>query len=306
MKSKFARFPLLVALVLAFYGCATAPRRDDLQSKSAVESTRPLATVSVPALTPESNPATIGGFPIVRSGEPVKLLTNIGYTVAYSERLQSPIWAAYFCEKPTFAGTSSRPGFKPDPRISQGARLKDDDFDNGENYDRGHLAPDAAIEGCWGLDAMRGTYWTTNITPQKADLNRYAWGGLEGVIRKFYGPKKEGVWVIVGPIFREPVRRLNGKASIPAGYFCIVLDRRADGQLHALVAQMDQGVEGTKHQLSEFTRGKTMRGIEAATGLNFCSQLADAIENRLETSLTDDQWGDWILAGSAHVKLVEQ
>jgi len=217
-----------------------------------------------------------------------RLLTNTGYDVGYSEEHKDPLWAAYHLVASQMTKTAGpRPKrFSVDNRTE--AKIKHEDYAQAEPrlYDRGHMAPNHAIAVAFGQAAQKETFRMSNVCPQRSTLNQQTWEALEHRIADEYSESFEELWVIVGPIFRGSVQRLNQKAEIPDAFFMIVVDED-DGQLRALAVIMDQTVTG-QHPLSDFV--VSIDDIEAATGLDFMAGLTDPVEDALEASTADSDW----------------
>lgn len=244
-----------------------------------------------PASLAEDERFSAGGLPVSKS-RAVVVLKNIGYAVGFSEELRHPLWAAYFCAKDAPYKNQDGPSkFSPDERIAREAQLSHNDYDRPAGatptYDRGHMAPNYAMATRYGRAAQVESYKLTNVSPQRTSLNQNTWRALEAEIPHNFAQRLDGVWVIVGPIFKDPIVRYNGKAAIPEAYFFIVLDRTETGQLRALALTMNQSVTG-QQKLSDFLT--TIRDIEKQTGLDFCSLLPDDIEDKLETTAADNGW----------------
>ncbi len=62
--------------------------------------------------------------------------------------------------------------------IRTDAKVNHDDY-TGTGYDRGHMAPNAALLAQYGQIAQLETYLMSNICPQTGSLNRGIWAKLE-------------------------------------------------------------------------------------------------------------------------------
>jgi endonuclease G, mitochondrial len=236
--------------------------------------------------------AEVGGFP--KAVREVDILENTGYATGYSEDLMDPLWSAYYCGPKNVytVGSREKIAFAADPRIPSAFRVSTSDYKrpagSSPTYDRGHMAPNYAIASRYGNQAQSETFLMTNIAPQRSTLNQQTWRYLEAEITDTYAPESNGVWVIVGPVFVKSVTRYNGKAAMPDGFFCIILDRdEKTGALRALALYLRQNVMGN-HAPKEFVT--TIRGVEEHTGLDFFSGLPDEEETALETSAPDAAW----------------
>src|SRR5690606_26279600 len=103
----------------------------------------------------------------------------------------------------------------------------------GATWDRGHMAPNSAMEGQYGQLAQLETYLMSNIIPQTSQLNSGLWARLEGEIRDVTSqddtPNRDvsDVWVICGPIFDGvPIRRWPSGVAVPTHCYMIVAYRK--------------------------------------------------------------------------------
>lgn len=271
--------PLLLILAVAG-GCAVW---------QATTAPTPLPSTSAPALAdhPTSQPDewrfyVYGGLP--RTSQPVTLLRNQGYLVGYCEVRRNPLWAAYRVFRVDKPVTHDRPRrFMTDARTQ--AKVSHDDYTN-TGYDRGHQAPNYAINICYGQEAQRESFLMSNISPQKPSLNRRLWMSLEQKIARDYASRFEEVWVIVGPVFGDEIRKLPSGVHIPDAFFMILLDEE-DGQPRMLAFIVPQGVAGNE-PLERFL--VSVNDVERQTGLDFFSELEDGPEERLESMKASHLW----------------
>lgn len=115
-------------------------------------------------------------------------------------------WVAYKVVPETISGKCKR-HWAQDPDLPADTTLAPHAYDSAHAdnaYDRGHLAPLAALCG--------SPYWPeadymSNVTPQKTDLNRGTWNQLENAVRDYV--KKRGtagpVYVQTGPLYEQPM-----------------------------------------------------------------------------------------------------
>jgi DNA/RNA endonuclease G (NUC1) len=144
---------LLAAVLLCLAaGCASITSQPDAeQSQTGTVPDQPIER-SASGMPLTNSVATreryaIGGFPVTSS--PVVLLVNTGYAVGFSEELEDPVWASYYCGPYAPFENGERPTkFSTDERVAPAARLKHTDYNRPPGkptYDRGHMAPNYAI-----------------------------------------------------------------------------------------------------------------------------------------------------------------
>lgn len=107
---------------------------------------------------------------------------RLGYTVSFNPELNIPNWVAWELNSSKLIERESRAGhFYPDPDIPRGIAVETGDYSN-SGYDRGHMCP--AADNKWDKQAMRESFYMTNICPQHHNLNRGDWKELEDDCRR--------------------------------------------------------------------------------------------------------------------------
>ena len=108
---------------------------------------------------------------------------RLGYTVSFNPELNIPNWVAWELNSSKLIERESRAGhFYPDPDIPRGIAVETGDYSN-SGYDRGHMCP--AADNKWDKQAMRESFYMTNICPQHHNLNRGDWKELEDDCRRW-------------------------------------------------------------------------------------------------------------------------
>jgi endonuclease G len=235
--------------------------------------------------TTSGNSPVYGGLPqtATLNQAPVRVLTNIGYTVGYSDALGNPLWAAYRLRDMQTLEAPPRPEkFSVDSRTV--AQIDPDSYTR-SGYDRGHLAPNFAIATHFGARAQEETFLMSNITPQKHGLNAGLWKSLEQKIAANYPGRFEEIWVLAGPIFSREPERLKRRVAVPEAFFMVIIDE-SDGRVRAQSFIFPQ--EPAESKLDAYLT--TIDEIERRTGLDFFSELPDDVENLLEAHRVTRTW----------------
>jgi endonuclease G, mitochondrial len=154
-------------------------------------------------------------------GEPCKtdlVLDRDGYSLGYSYKYKSALWVSYIISKGSIGVDVDRSDeFFADPAIPEKYRVQPEDFSN-TGYDRGHLAPSAAID--FSRIANQQTFAMSNVAFQDPKLNRQAWGSLEKMVRGWTQTKGK-IYVITGPLFDEKPKRIND-VPVPHSFYKII------------------------------------------------------------------------------------
>jgi len=221
------------------------------------------------------------GTPV--ASESYTLLENISYSVGYSDALENPLWVSYRLFKVEDPISHERPSrFSIDYRTV--SRVSHDDYTN-SGYDRGHMAPNASIDYCYGLTAQRETFLMSNICPQTPTLNRGIWASLEAYVRSCANTCDE-VWVFTGPVFDSIGEELASGVDIPDAFYKIVIDE-VYGSPRVLSFLIPQDV-ASGSQFRDYL--VSVDQIELETGINFLWTLADSIEITLEAQAPLALW----------------
>lgn len=212
-----------------------------------------------------------------------QVIEHIGYTVSYNKKFRGPNWVAYELTAAEVKGEEPRNGdFIPDPKV-KGTQATDDDYKR-SGWDRGHLAPAADMK--WSEQAMKESFFLSNIAPQNNNLNRGVWKSIEELTRDVanrYG----NVLVVTGPVFKTPKGKGTigkNKVVIPDAFYKVLLinDNGYKG-----IGFWCENIAGKK-KLKTYAR--SIDEIEELTGLDFFHRLPDEIENKAESAY---DWNVW-------------
>jgi len=249
-----------------------------------------------------------GGLPLVSSSGPVAtesltVLKNRTYVVGYSNARMNPLWVCYRVYDVTQVGSAPSYSWRIDGRTN--ARVSRNDYTH-TGFERGHMAPKSAMYHCYGWTAVYDSFLLSNASPQLKSFNGGIWKHLETLVRNDYSSSLGEVWVITGPIFDDS----NGQqylskdvehpccqqklVHIPDAFYKIIIDK-LDGEVRVLALIIDhsegygygQG-DSIVERLSGFL--VSIDQIEAATGLDFLSDLDDTLEDDLEKIPEEAMW----------------
>lgn len=160
--------------------------------------------------------ATFYWFPLSVEDCDVSIVTNDGFVVGYDNKRLNPAWVQYDLEPCEVIKMKRVPNdFKEDPRVPMTC---DDNVVNfykayGGIFDRGHLAPAADFN--WSTNALRQTYYFSNISPMTPKLNRGAWLEHENEVRRL--AESGTVHVVIFPQYQEGLKP-NGYVMIPTHF----------------------------------------------------------------------------------------
>ncbi len=267
---------LLILLILLFGLLAAAARkpphidRPDAFARPEAgteEETEELPVSELPAIEPDD-----------------LIITRSGYALSYSEIHEQAEWVAYELTREEAAGGVERSDdFREDPLVSTGSATLADYRRSG--FDRGHLAP--AADMAWSEEAMRQSFFLSNMSPQTPAFNRGIWRELEELVRE-WAIREGSILVVTGPVLTDgPFETIGPEGvSIPKRFYKVILDHRAPERkaIGFLLAN-----EGSSEPLAVFA--VPIDRVEAVTGLDFFPELPDRMEARLEAALDLELWG---------------
>ena len=129
----------------------------------------------------------------------------------------------------------------------------------------------------------------SNVIPQTPRVNRRIWKDLEMRVAKRYGRHMEEIWVITGPVFEKPVKKLKSGVSIPSHYYKIIVDEQG-GNLRALAFLIEKNCPPYT-RISQ--RLVSIDELEERTGLDFFPDLNEGVQQQLESESATRLW-PWI------------
>lgn len=216
-----------------------------------------------------------------------RVLRNEGFLVGWSDVRVNPLWVSYLLHAVEEPRAGSRPDFRRDWRTLW--PIATDSY-FGSGYDRGHLAPNYAIAVVHGREAQRDTFYMSNMSPQRPDLNRRLWQRLEEVVIDHFVPRFGVVQVLTGPVFPERfldnVFNRAGLVEIPEAFYKIIVVPAESPRALAFI--MPQEVGGNE-PLDDYL--VSIDEVEARTGLNFFPRLSEEAAAALEGEVVTEGWG---------------
>ena len=215
---------------------------------------------------------------------PIKVLKNDGYLVGYDDVRKNPAWVAYRLFKnesnnPTLITTN----FITDKRTS--SKVTEKDFNN-TGFSKCLLAPASAIVHNYGEHTFQSTKLMSNIVAMEPDLYSGPWSQLEKTIANQYKNSFYEVWVITGPLYAPPIQKLNYGIEVPDFFYKIILDAKGE-HVRAIGFIMPQ----TSHRhepLQNFI--VTIDEIQERSGLHFFTEIEEATQSDLKSTLPSDVW----------------
>ena len=222
-------------------------------------------------------------IPVVNDNRSNRIITHKGYTVSYNYDWKIPNWVAYELTDWEVEGEVPRyDRFKPDPMVPQNATATTNDYKY-SGFDRGHMAPAADMK--WDEQAMKESFYLSNICPQNPNLNGGVWKDLEEQVRDL-ASQKGRIFVVCGPIVTDDSHTLGkNKVVVPQAFFKVLL-QEDNGEIHT-IGFIYENVSGRKPMSTYAT---TVDEVETITNIDFFPSLPDEIEDSTEQLIDFSKW----------------
>lgn len=155
---------------------------------------------------------------------------------------------------------------------------------NYSGYDRGHMAPAGDMK--WSGEAMRQTFYMTNICPQAKALNTGAWNRLESNCRK-WAQRDSALVIICGPVISDKIDEYIGdnRVAVPKRFFKVILAPFAHPMRGIGFIMPNDRVEGGMQAAA-----MSIDSVEAVTGYDFFYTLDDDIKADVESQCDFHKW----------------
>ena len=223
-------------------------------------------------------------YPESTTGEVVE---HKHYTLSYSEEHEQSEWVAYKLTKDNLRKKRVKRAkkFKPDKSIKGTSAYHNDYTRSG--YTRGHLAP--AGDMAFSEDAMRESFYMSNMSPQLKEFNGGIWRELEETVRDWAYDNDE-LYIVSGPVLNDGhiIKQIgrNNKVSVPDLFYKIILDIKGSDK-KAIAFLMPN--EKSEKRIKDYA--VSIDEIEALVGINFFADFLDPdLEIELEKSTSTKGW----------------
>lgn len=227
-------------------------------------------------------PLFVLASPLAQSPLDEQVINRDNYSLSYNEQHEVANWVAYPLGLAQIHGCVKRTdAFRIDPMITTGSATLNDYANSG--YDRGHLLPAGDMK--FEIQAMKDTFFMSNMTPQPAKFNRGRWSMLEGLMRS-WALKYQQIWIVTGPILKDNLATIGqSEVSIPIDYFKVII--RKTGKTYEGIGFL-MNVEVPYPDL--ITYALTIDQIEDLSGVDFFPFLSDEVEEEIESQINLNQW----------------
>ncbi len=274
---------VLISVVCAIACAALIVVAQLRQGNIVCAAAQPVGT-NQPACTPDIAAPLDYEIPLCTAGQQEQRITHTGYRVSYNSDWHLPNWVAYQLTAEEVAGEEERSNkFLPDPLVEGDPVLTSDYTHSG--FDRGHMAPAADMK--WSEQAMRESFYMTNICPQNHSNNAGDWKDLEVFVRDLaaaYG----NIYLACGPVVSDTSRTIGSvrRIVVPEAFYKVLLRRKSDGSWTSIGFVMPNAA-GNRPLMTYML---PVDSVENLVGIDFFPLLPDSIENAVESDYTVSDW----------------
>ena len=269
---------------------------DDVSIAAFGQPASPTSSVPSPSASASSSePTRIAdhhltlGIPTDADNSDDYILKRPQYVLSYNRYRNTANWVSWNLNAAWFGTTGrTQTRFSPDPDLpALFYRVTHDDY-TGSGFDRGHIV--RSEERTRTIEDNAATFYTTNILPQRPDLNQGVWNDFEKYCEELCKRHNKELFVIAGGIFEKNYRVIGKGVAVPKSTWKIVVvlergqgvkDITANTRVIAVDMPNIDGIRYDKWQKYK----TTVRTLENATGYNFLSALPKALQDALETKL---------------------
>lgn len=235
-----------------------------------------LFLILIQACNPDLDSQSEGSLQPISEGE---IVEHQYYSLAYNEANEGAVWVFYHLTPEHINGTAERKdNFKIDPLVSTGSASLADYV--GSGYDRGHLAPAAAMK--INQTAMNESFYMSNMSPQHPSCNRGRWKSLESKVREWV-ISEGALYVVSDPIFKDNIETIGDNDVTVPGYYYKVIYNNDDKMIGFILPN-----EKCPDDLVDYV--VPVDSIESLTDIDFFANITDDVEEALEIGKNDSEW----------------
>lgn len=217
-----------------------------------------------------------GGLEIPEVREDDDVIVHSAFTLSYNEEHEQAAWVAYELTREELADNHKREKihFKPDPRVKTGSA--DDDDYRGNGFDRGHLAPAGDMN--YSLDALKESFYFSNISPQVRKFNSGIWKSLEEKTRD-WAARFGSVYIITGPVLEDNLPFIGrNEVSVPKFFYKAILVINKNFPPNAIAFLMEN--KSSRKPLQEFAI--SIDSLEQILKRDLFPLVEDELEKKVE------------------------
>lgn len=152
----------------------------------------------------------------------VEVVHHKYYSLGYAEAHEQAAWVCYVLNKEELRipNVPRYDRYEDDMKVSSGSATYYDY--RGSGYSRGHLAP--AGDMAFNEEAMKESFFMSNMSPQSIAFNGGIWRELEESVRDWAYADRH-LYIVTGPILEGAMEKIGkNKVSAPLYFYKAILD----------------------------------------------------------------------------------
>ncbi len=221
-------------------------------------------------------------YVVTRPDTPETMVRYKGMDVSFNPRMHIPNWVSWELTAEETSGSEPRYNkFSCDENVPGCP----DHFDyNYSGYDRGHMAPAGDMK--WDEQAMRETFYMTNICPQVKSFNTGTWKRLEDKCR-IWARADSAIVIVCGPVLTDSITEFIGdsRVAVPKRFFKVIAAPHAKPPRGIGFIMANGKVQGGMQSAAV-----SIDEVERITGHDFFSSLPDDVEADIESQNDFHYW----------------
>ena len=212
----------------------------------------------------------------------INYIQHMAYSLVYNEANEQADWVAYELLPYEIENKFKRSNkFLVDTMVVSQSANNNDYLHSG--YDRGHLAP--AADMSWNKQAMKESFYYSNISPQLAGFNRGIWKDLESQVRE-WAKKYGSIYIVSGPVFENIKTRIGeNEVAVPTHFYKAVVVY--NDSIHQGIAFY---FPHEKCKGDIFDYALSINELEKITRMNLYYDLPNRIERKIESHVELKFW----------------
>src|SRR2546422_3823927 len=233
-----------------------------------------------------------------------RILFHVAYVLCYDVDRKVALWASYRLEAADVVDAQRVNAFRTDPRLPIDQTPSCDDY-GGSGFDRGHTVRRSDMNR--SLTAIVNTFFLTNMTPQRPNVNQGTWARLEDWVRawaKFSG----WVHVISGSVFDDDddqrpddpadaqLSQGSSGAAVPSHYYKVIIRETTPGQVEAITLLIPNAANVPGRGAADTTKDNYLRQriraiaeVRRRSGLDLLP-ASPFDKQTLEQAVANDLW----------------
>ena len=271
---KTGLFAILAGLSFWIFSRSSGDKKPEMVETSSTD------TKEIPSTTQEAPAKTLDWQPKSTTGE---VVSHTWYTLSYSEEHEQAEWVAYELTQARLnSNWIDRGGmtFMPDPEVrTESATPRDY---TGSGYDRGHLCP--AADMAFDSNALRETFYMSNISPQAKGFNTGVWKEMESLTRT-WARKYGKLYVVTGPLLsRNGIKQIGfSKVTVPVGFYKVMYAPKQNIAIGFVVPNQKSDKTVMEYSFN-------IDYIEKLSGLDFFPTLLSGEQEKVESKIDASEW----------------